>query len=184
MLGTTRRSLIPVRWVIHSSDVVKQRASRWLSTTQSGTAIPVPMIFDLRMAAFRDRGVTAAASLLPALESCQGFGIAFAAGACGAPIYSPVNRGGRFSKNARRPSRWSALAIIAPWVSASQWSADSRSRPGARSRSAFAAARTRGGPSAIRRASGERLGLEVGGRHDAVDQADPLRLASVDDVAR
>src|SRR5262245_60218222 len=54
VLGRTRRSLIPLRWVIHSSDVVKQRASRWLSTTQSGTAIPVPMIFALRMTAFRD----------------------------------------------------------------------------------------------------------------------------------
>ena len=81
MLGNTRRSLIPVRWVIHSSDVVKQRASRWLSTTQSGTAIPVPMIFDFRMAAFRDRRVTAAASLLPARKSCQGFGILLAASA-------------------------------------------------------------------------------------------------------
>src|SRR5215831_19226534 len=85
VLGTTRRSLIPVRWVIHSSDVVKQRASRWLSTTQSGTAMPVPMIFALRMAAFREGRVTAAASLLPALESCQGFGITSIAGTCGAP---------------------------------------------------------------------------------------------------
>ena len=55
VLGKTRRSLMPVRWVIHSSDVVKQRASRWLSTTQSGTAIPVPMILALRITAFRVR---------------------------------------------------------------------------------------------------------------------------------
>src|SRR5262249_52081129 len=45
---------MPVRWVIHSSEVVKQRASRWLSTTHAGTAIPVPTIRALCMAAFRD----------------------------------------------------------------------------------------------------------------------------------
>ena len=44
MSGETRRSRIPVRWTIHSSEVFMQRARRWLSTTQSGTAIPVPTI--------------------------------------------------------------------------------------------------------------------------------------------
>ncbi len=39
-------------------------------------------------------------------------------------VYAPVNRGGRFSKNARSPSRWSAAAIISPCVRASQWRAD------------------------------------------------------------
>src|SRR3990172_171568 len=44
---------MPVRCVIHSSEVVKHRASRWLSTTQSGTAIPVPMILAFFISAFR-----------------------------------------------------------------------------------------------------------------------------------
>src|SRR5262245_10260656 len=93
VLGTTRRSLIPVRWVIHSSDVVKQRASRWLSTTHSGTAIPVPMIFALRMAAFRDRRATGAASLLPAVENCQGLESLPSWELASTRIYPPVNRG-------------------------------------------------------------------------------------------
>src|SRR5258708_19522125 len=33
---------MPVRWTIHSSLVAMQRARRWLSTTQGGTAMPVP----------------------------------------------------------------------------------------------------------------------------------------------
>src|SRR5258708_21845681 len=33
---------MPVRWTIHSAVVAMQRGRRWLSTTQGGTAMPVP----------------------------------------------------------------------------------------------------------------------------------------------
>src|SRR5262249_15761603 len=61
---------MPVRWVIHSSEVAKHCDSRWLSTTQSGTAIPVPMIFDFFICTFRRP--TAPPTVLSASEQCQG----------------------------------------------------------------------------------------------------------------
>src|SRR5512139_2045065 len=39
--STQRRSLIPVRWVIHSSDVSIRVESQSLVTTRSGTWVPI-----------------------------------------------------------------------------------------------------------------------------------------------
>ena len=47
--STKRRSLIPVRVVIHSSDVSTIFSKSALVTTLSGTYMPIPAIYDFRL---------------------------------------------------------------------------------------------------------------------------------------
>ena len=50
---TMRRSLMPVRLVIHSSEVSTIRSRSALVSTRSGTAMPQPVIAALRMVVLR-----------------------------------------------------------------------------------------------------------------------------------
>ena len=90
--------------------------------------------------------------------------------------YSPVNRGGRFSRNAASPSAWSAVAPAMPWSTPRPRAPSSRSIDQVRSRARFVEREGRGRQRGEPRGERPRLVGERVGRHDPRDEPEPLRV--------